>query len=121
MNIDLFDQFKIECVYGNTNFFDRLLFATLAPIALSLLLALVGWQVKLQPFASRCQNGTDSFEERKAWMFPEETGEMLKYEANHLIEAGDSNGDGKLSYQEMFNAGAYYIGGRLQTPDHEEL
>jgi len=76
-----------------------------------------------QLFAKHDLNNDDKldFNERKAWMFPEETGEMLKYEANHLITAGDANADGKLSYQEMFDAGAYYIGGRLQTPDHDEL
>mmetsp|Transcript_37241 Transcript_37241/g.100721 ORF Transcript_37241/g.100721 Transcript_37241/m.100721 type:complete len:1496 (-) Transcript_37241:574-5061(-) len=40
VNVDLFDQFKIECMNYNTNFFDELLFATLAPIALALLLAI---------------------------------------------------------------------------------
>ena len=32
---------------------------------------------------------------------PEETGEMLKYEADHLIEVGDRDKDGKVSYQNV--------------------
>ena len=74
-------------------------------------------------FAKHDQDGNGKLDktECRAWLFPEETGEMLKYEADHLIEVGDRDKDGKVSYQEMFDAGAYYIGGKLQTQEHDEL
>ena len=73
-------------------------------------------------FAKHDQDGNGKLDktECRAWLFPEETGEMLKYEADHLIEVGDRDKDGKVSYQEMFDAGAYYIGGKLQTQEHDE-
>ena len=66
-------------------------------------------------------DGVLSLPERRAGMFPEETGEMLRYEARHLIRVGDKNRDEKLSFEEMLEAGTFFIGGKLADPNHDEL